>query len=189
MRKPFSFGANLGHPSAFGRFLALLILCSALSVSAYAQTLIVALGASNVAGKGVSPSEAWPAQLEGMLKAKGYNVQIKNAGKSGDTTSGMLHRLFFAVPSGTKIVILDTCGGYYNNRKTTIASQAKGPEDMKAIETKLKSRGIAVVPECTGDLPLSLKQADKIHLTAEGHKILAERLMPRVVDVLKGSGG
>ena len=60
---------------------------------------------------------------------------------------------------------------------------------MKAIETKLKSRGIAVVPECTGDLPLSLKQADKIHLTAEGHKILAERLMPRVVDVLKSSGG
>ena len=31
-----------------------------------AQAQIVAIGASNVAGRGVSSSDAWPAQLEGM---------------------------------------------------------------------------------------------------------------------------
>ena len=95
------------------------MLCLALSVAVHAQTLIVAIGASNVAGKGVSGSQAWPAQLEGMLRAQGYDVRIKNEGKSGDTTAGMLHRLVFAVPSTTKIVILDMFGGYYNNRKLT----------------------------------------------------------------------
>jgi acyl-CoA thioesterase-1 len=96
------------HSLASARLSAQVILCLALAVAAPAQTLIVALGASSVAGKGVWPWQAWPAQLEGMLKAKGYNVSVKNAGISGDTTSGILHRLVFAVPSRTKIVIFDT---------------------------------------------------------------------------------
>jgi acyl-CoA thioesterase-1 len=189
MRKPLSIGTNPANPPAFVRFLTLLIFCLALSVSAYAQTLIVAIGASNVAGKGVRPSQAWPAQLEGMLKAKGYNVRIKNAGKSGDTTSGMLHRLIFVVPSGTKIVILDMLGGYYNNRKkTTAASQARGRNDMEEIQARLKARGIIIVPWAMRP-PVNLRQADGIHLTAEGHKLAAEQLVPRVIDALKSLGG
>ena len=58
-----------------------------------AQAQIVAIGASNVAGRGVSSSDAWPAQLEGMLAAKGRNVHVTNAGISGDTNAGMLARL------------------------------------------------------------------------------------------------
>jgi lysophospholipase L1-like esterase len=79
---------------ASARLPALMMLCLAPGVAAPAQTLIVAFGACNVSGKGVWPWEAWPAQLEVMLKAKGYNVHIKNACRAGDTTSGMLHRLF-----------------------------------------------------------------------------------------------
>jgi acyl-CoA thioesterase-1 len=86
-----------------------------LSVAAGAQ--IVALGASDVAGWfGVSHHQAWPAQLEEMLKAKGYNVHVKNAGKPGDTPWGLLHRLDSAVPSGTKIVILAKEGLYADNQ-------------------------------------------------------------------------
>ena len=54
---------------------------------------IVALGASNTAGKGVGTRAAWPAQLEAMLKAKGYDVRVDNAGVSGDDTSRMLGRI------------------------------------------------------------------------------------------------
>jgi acyl-CoA thioesterase I len=157
--------------------------------SAASQAQIVAFGASNVAGKGVWPAEAWPAQLEQMLKAKGYNVHVKNAGKSGDTTSGMLHRLNFAIPSGTKIVILDMSGGYHNNLDATAASRQKGPADMAEIEARLKGRGITVIPETAGGLSVAYRQADKIHLTAEGHKLLAERLLPRVISALSGSTG
>jgi len=41
----------------------------------------------------------------------------------------------------TKIVILDMGGGYYNNRKLTAASQARGHADMEEIQANLKSRG------------------------------------------------
>jgi acyl-CoA thioesterase I len=76
--------------------------------SALAQ--IVALGASNTQGKGVSPSEAWPALLESMLQAKGKNIHVVNAGISGDTTGGMLARLDSSVPEGTTLVILNFGG-------------------------------------------------------------------------------
>jgi acyl-CoA thioesterase I len=189
MRMPLSSGTSRANLPTFGRLLALQILYLAFSVSAYTQTLIVAIDASNVAGKGVWPSQAWPAQLEGMLKAKGYNVQIKNAGKSGDTTSGMLHRLWLAVPSRTKIVILDMKGGYYNNyKKASATSQARGHADMEEIQARLKSRGIVIVPWARRP-PAGFRQADGIHLTPEGHKLAAEQLVPRVIDVLKSLGG
>jgi acyl-CoA thioesterase I len=95
MRRPRPIWAKLFAPAPS---LVLGVLCLVLSVAVHAETLIVALGASNVAGKGVSSAQAWPAQLEGMLRAKGNDAYIKNAGKSGDTTAGMLHRLTFAVP-------------------------------------------------------------------------------------------
>ena len=78
--------------------------CMAWGEAAWAQ--VVALGASNTAGQGVSSSEAYPAQLEAMLAARGKNVRVANAGVSGDTTGGMLGRLDGDVPQGTRIVIL-----------------------------------------------------------------------------------
>ena len=73
-----------------------------------ASAQIVAIGASNVAGRGVSSSDAWPAQLESMLAAKGRNVHVTNAGISGDTNAGMLARLalhlyrFGSAPAGDR---------------------------------------------------------------------------------------
>jgi hypothetical protein len=63
----------------FACAIALLMNCSA----AYAQ--IVAFGASAVLGWGVPPAESYPAQLEGVLRAKGTNVAVINAGVYDDT--------------------------------------------------------------------------------------------------------
>ena len=62
---------------------------------AQTQTLvkIVALGASNTEGWGVSPSEAYPARLQALLKARGIDATVINAGIAGDTTGGMMARL------------------------------------------------------------------------------------------------
>src|SRR5437879_2146051 len=70
------------------------------SASAHAAA-IVALGASNTYGKGVARNQAYPAQLEAILRAKRSNVRVVNAGINGDTTEGMLGRLDRAVPNGT----------------------------------------------------------------------------------------
>src|ERR1700730_10492515 len=92
--------------------LLLTFLCSAVGAEA-ASINIVALGASGTAGRGqgrhsggVSPEEAFPAQLESMLRARGYDAHVTNAGVAGYTTDGMLARLDSSVPDGTRLVIL-----------------------------------------------------------------------------------
>ena len=68
---------------------------------------IVVLGDSLVAGLGIKPSEAFPAQLERALKERGHAVEVINAGVSGDTTAGGLDRVGWAVPERTGAVILE----------------------------------------------------------------------------------
>jgi lysophospholipase L1-like esterase len=87
-----------------GKLPAAILLFFALMGSATAQ--VVALGASNTEGHGVSSSESYPAQLQAMLQARGSGLRVTNAGVYGDTTGGMLSRLSSAVPDGTKIVIV-----------------------------------------------------------------------------------
>ena len=67
---------------------------------------LVVLGDSLVAGFGLPASDTFPAQLERALKAKGYVIEIANAGVSGDTATGGLARLDWSVPDGTDAVIV-----------------------------------------------------------------------------------
>jgi acyl-CoA thioesterase-1 len=67
----------------------------------YARTLrIVALGDSLTAGYGLSANLAFPAVLEKALKEKGFDVEIVNAGVSGDISAGLLARLDWAIGDG-----------------------------------------------------------------------------------------
>jgi acyl-CoA thioesterase-1 len=68
---------------------------------------IVVLGDSLVAGFQLKDSDAFPAQLERALKARGHPVEVMNAGVSGDTTAAGLERLQWAVPDGTDAVIVE----------------------------------------------------------------------------------
>jgi len=68
---------------------------------------IVVLGDSLTAGLGLPVNEAFPARLGAALKARGLNVEIANAGVSGDTASGGLARVDWSVPEGTEAVILE----------------------------------------------------------------------------------
>jgi acyl-CoA thioesterase-1 len=147
--------------------------------TAHAQ--IVALGASNVAGRGVDSSEAFPAQLERMLAAKGYNVHVSNAGISGDTNAGMSGRLDQAVPEGTRIVLLGTIGGTYNARRL---GQGDQKAEFASIVARLRSRGIKIIPVTGSGVGRKYLQSDGTHLTAEGHAFLAARLLPSVIGAL-----
>lgn len=136
---------------------------------------VVALGASNTFGKGVSRSQAYPAQLEALLRAKGINVRVVNAGINGDTTGGMLARLDRVVPKGTAVVILQPGG---NDRRKLSA------DNTPAIQSRLGAMGIKVVM-----LPNSMfhglpHQPDGQHLTPEGYHMLAEELVAEVAGAL-----
>jgi acyl-CoA thioesterase-1 len=161
-------------------FAALLSVVSGVAAPARAQ--IVALGASNVAGRGVSSSQAFPAQLERMLSAKGYNVHVANDGVSGDTNSDMLGRLDQAVPEGTRIVLLGAIGGTFNARRL---GQGDQKAEFASIVARLRSRGIKVIPVTGHGIGREYLQADGIHLTAEGHARLAAQLLPSVAQALR----
>lgn len=88
------------------------LIVAGLAVSPYARAAerpvnIVALGDSLTAGYGIAASEAFPAQLQRALEARGVSATVVNAGVSGDTATGGLSRLDWSVPDGTDAVILE----------------------------------------------------------------------------------
>jgi acyl-CoA thioesterase I len=81
--------------------------CS-LSVQAAEPGLtIVAFGDSLTAGYGLPVNEAFPAQLERTLAAKGYIVRVVNAGVSGNTVADGVARLDWSIPDETNAVIVE----------------------------------------------------------------------------------
>lgn len=86
---------------------ALLVISSVSAADTTRPLRIVVLGDSLVAGFNISQQDAFPAQLERALKAKGHAVEVINAGVSGDTTAAGLERLQWAVPEKTDAVILE----------------------------------------------------------------------------------
>ena len=102
---------------------------------------IVALGDSLTAGFGLAANQAFPVKLTTALKAKGINVSIVNAGVSGDTATGGLERLDWAVPKDTDAVIVELGA---NDMLRGIPPEVT----RKAIDTivrKLREQKIAVL--------------------------------------------
>ncbi len=78
------------------------------SPQARADTItITALGDSLTAGFGLAPGEGFPAQLQEALQANGHDVVVLDAGVSGDTSSGGLARLDWALSPDTDAVIVE----------------------------------------------------------------------------------
>jgi len=102
---------------------------------------LVALGDSLTAGYGLPAEAAFPAVLERALRERGIDVEIANAGVSGDTASGGLARLDWSVPDGTDGVIL-ALGANDMLRGVAPEVTRKALED---IVTRLEARGIPVM--------------------------------------------
>lgn len=114
----------------------------ALSASAQTREVqLVGFGDSLMAGYQLPANEAYTAQLEAALKAKGTSVTIANAGVSGDTTSGALARIDWSVPDGTDGVILE----FGANDALRGISPEQSEKNLDAMVARLKERGIKVV--------------------------------------------
>jgi acyl-CoA thioesterase-1 len=102
---------------------------------------VVVLGDSLSAGLGLSASSAFPARLQKSLKLKGIEVDMINAGVSGDTSSGGRDRLDWSVPEGTEAVILEL--GANDALRGTDPKVTRSA--LTDILTRLKARKIAVL--------------------------------------------
>ena len=92
--------------------LMLALMTIATIASAQAQPVakpikLVVLGDSLSAGLGLPAQEAFPAKLQKALQAKGIDIDMVNAGVSGDTSSGGRDRLDWSVAEGTEGVIVE----------------------------------------------------------------------------------
>jgi acyl-CoA thioesterase-1 len=102
---------------------------------------IVAFGDSLTAGYGLPAQDTFPARLQAALKAKGHNVEIENAGVSGDTASGGLSRLDWSIPDGTDAVIVELgANDMLRGVEPKVTRQA-----LDEILARLKGRNIAVL--------------------------------------------
>jgi acyl-CoA thioesterase-1 len=151
-------GARATSAASYGRFGALrqarwlawltlmagmagLLLQGGTQAAAGRSLRIVAFGDSLTAGYGLPQSAAFPAVLERALKARGHNIEIVNAGVSGDTASGGLDRLDWSVPDGTDGVILEL-GANDMLRGLDPAATLRA---LDTIVSRLKGRGIPVL--------------------------------------------
>jgi len=102
---------------------------------------LVMLGDSLTAGYGLPGPAAFPAQLQKTLKSNGIDVDMINAGVSGDTSSGGRDRLDWSVPEGTEAVIVELgANDALRGIDPKITRQA-----LSDILTRLKARKIAVL--------------------------------------------
>ena len=183
-----------------GRVIAATLILLTLPLPALAAPVhIVAFGDSATSGWLVPHNRAYPAQLQRMLRAKGYDVTVKNAGIPGDTTAGALKRLDLAVDPGTAIALVELG----TNDLRLHMPRAKMEKNLAVIVHTLKRRKIAVLLIGLGSLDLSkiaragnvpyaqwkmpphkYRARDGAHFNAEGYRIALERTLPQVEALL-----
>jgi acyl-CoA thioesterase I len=167
--------------TTFKRFSIAVAMCIlAIVCAAFTKPIhIVAVGASNTQGWYVGKQGAYPAKLEALLREKGVDANVINAGVPFDTTAGMLKRIDSDVPTGTDIVILQPGG---NDRRFLVAKEQRAA-NIAAMEQRLRSRAIKVIVY-DEEIPPQYYAFDFIHLTAAGHAMIASQLLPRVLAMI-----
>ena len=105
------------------------------------ELVIVALGDSLTAGYRLRQNKSFPAQLEAALRAKGHKVRVLNAGVSGDTASGGLARLEWAIPKNADAVLVE----FGANDALRAIDPAATKAALDAILTKLKAKNLGIL--------------------------------------------
>ena len=110
---------------------------------ANARGRIVVLGDSITAGYGLDPEQAYPALLQEKVDAARLPFAVVNAGVSGDTTSGGLRRIAWALGPGADVLIV-ALGG---NDGLRGISPKQSAENLAGIiqRARAKAPGIAVI--------------------------------------------
>jgi acyl-CoA thioesterase-1 len=167
---------RLCHSGPLAIFLIASFVLGMMSLAHAAPVRIVAIGASNTHGWYIGKQAAYPAQLQALLKARGIDAQVTNAGVPFETTGMMRQRLDAEVPDGTNLVILQPGA----NDLRFFGSREKRAENIAEMSERLRARSIPVIVY-DEDIPIRYYTFDFIHLTREGHAMIATKLLPLVI--------
>ncbi|KQZ00374.1 hypothetical protein ASD45_05510 [Pseudolabrys sp. Root1462] len=161
---------------------------------------IVAFGDSATSGYLIKRDDAYPAQLQRVLRAKGYDVVVSNAGVAGDTTQGALKRLDLAIDPDTAICIVE----FGVNDLRMGVPRAVMEKRLGTIIETLNRRHIEVLVIRYGGVDLSHvavrhhalyvpwkvapgrhRARDGAHYNAEGYRIVVGQMLPAVETLIR----
>ncbi|HET9066513.1 MAG TPA: arylesterase [Gemmatimonadales bacterium] len=72
--------------------------------------VVLFVGTSLTAGYGLSPEEAWTAEIQARIDARGWQMRVVNAGVSGETSAGALRRIDWLLGQGTPALVMVETG-------------------------------------------------------------------------------
>ncbi len=134
------------------------------------------------------------------MRAKGYDVTVKNAGIGGDTARHALKRFDMAIDPGTDICIVEfgiNDRGDGASIKTVHARVAKLIRSLRARQIRvlllgaggLKMAALAAAHDALyvdWTLPKGRYRArDRAHFNAQGYSILVARMLPKVETLIR----
>ncbi|MEJ2076946.1 MAG: arylesterase [Acidobacteriota bacterium] len=190
--------------------LMLLLLASTGLAADPGRPVLLVLGDSLTAGYGLDPSQAYPAQLQKKIDAAGLDVEVVNAGLSGETSAGGARRVNWLLRRRVDILLLelgandglrgipldstrknlqhiiDETRGRYPHAQVVIAGMLVPPnlgpdysqrfrDLFRELAEKNQATLIPFLLEGVAGKP-ELNQADGIHPTPDGHKLVAENV-------------
>lgn len=161
---------------------------------------IVAFGDSATYGWLVPRQHVYPAQLQAVLRQKGYDVTVKNQGVPGDTTAGALRRFDSAIGPDTDIAIVE----FGTNDLRMHVPPKRMRANLAEIVRTLRRRHIEVLLVGLGSLNLAdvahathvpyaqwklppgkYRARDHAHFNAQGYSIVIARMLPQIEALIK----
>ena len=105
--------------------------------------LVVAFGDSLTAGLGLSSYEAYPALLQERLDESEIQLQVVNAGVSGDTTAGGLRRISWVLGENSRVQVLILALGGNDGLRGLPVDQMK--DNLSQMISTAQARGVRVL--------------------------------------------
>ncbi len=147
-------------------------------------TKITCVGDSLTEGLGVSKDAAYPSRLSDLLKAKGYSIEVVNAGVSGATTAGAAAKVRWALKAKPQLILL-ALGANDGLRGLKLEETKKNLSEAvdvaKKADVKLLLAGMKVPPNYGPDYT---KKFDELF-----RKLAKEKKVPLIPFLLVGVGG
>ncbi|MEZ4217640.1 MAG: arylesterase [Myxococcota bacterium] len=189
------------------------------SASAPQRPVVLFVGTSLTAGYGLGEDEAFPARIQERIDDLGLDLEVVNAGVSGDTSAGGLRRIDWLLRLPVAVLVLELgandmlrgldVDAMRANLAEILARTRRAHPDARLVVAGMRAApnlgpdygrrfdaafpalarefGATLVPFLLDGVAASrkLNQADGIHPTAEGHRVIAERLWPVLEPVLR----
>jgi acyl-CoA thioesterase I len=184
---------------------------SLFAATAHARTIhIAAFGDSNTAAFMVGAEKGYPADLQKLLRAKGYDVVITDGGVSGATSADGVQSMDKLVPPGSDIAIVF----FGRNDHRWGVDEAVTRANMDKIVARLTARHISVLlcgywqydfsaiarahgaayyPQFFDGVAVNGEKLPQYklgfdplqHLNADGYQVVAQRIEPAVEALVK----